>query len=411
MHRLIFFMLLLCSNPAMADPSKMLPAPVLPDEVAINKEAGHGQKLSLTLRMENGKELLLVVDTGSGGTILDRFLEPTLTNYNYLGVSKVNFTWWSKAISVSVYEAPKVYLGNTQLLLGDVIYTADLSQIIKRPLVGILGMDCLRHYCIQLDFAAGKIRFLDPNRVNEEKLGEKYPLTYSKSRLYSKGNPLIKASFFGQSKSYCVDTGCDDDAAFKPQLFQQKVRELGEKSALGTWLTATLTNYIGGTGHEGYFQKAMFNGQSFTNFILQDHPDENLVGLRFLARHLVTFDFPKNTMYLQRRGDEPFGDENLFAKNVEVFFLEAEEFLFNLKKKGEMPGWLKDDHGEVNSNTPDDDASRTYPISRSFIATKNHDVSRYHYLVSKASKDSNWKLQRAWRTDGSDHVMEEYPVP
>ena len=91
--------------------------------------------------------------------------------------------------------------------------------------------------------------------------------------------------------------------------------------------------------------------------------------------------------------------------------MEADEFLFNLKKRGDLPGWLKDEHGDVNFFNLGENASTNYPISRSFIATKQHDVSEYHYVVTKASKDSDWKLQRAWRTDGNEHVIEEYPVP
>lgn len=35
----------------------------------------------------------------------------------------------------------------------------------------------------------------------------------------------------------------------------------------------------------------------------------------------------------------------------------------------------------------------------------------YRYAVVKTSQDSEWKLQKAWRTDAKDKVTEEYPVP
>ena len=401
-----FVLLLLCSCAAARDQSAVVPASVLPADVTMNKEVGRGQKLHVPVRLDNGKELLFVVDTGAGATILDKSLEPMLERYHLGWTTNINFTWWGTNLDTGLYEAPKLYSGNTQLLTGDVIYSADLSQIVDRPVVGILGMDCLRHYCVQLDFAAGKIRFGDPGQLNGQDLGEEHPLTF-----LADGRPLIHANLFGHRDEWEIDTGCDDDAALKPELFQRKVQELGDKSALGTWLTTTSTNYAGRTEHEGFFQKAVFDGQSFTNFVLRDCPDQNLVGLRFLARHLVTLNFPKNTMYLQRRSGEPFADEDIFAKAVGVYSVEAGEFLSNLKQRGELPGWLKDEHGKLYFSNSGDGVLKTHPISQSIIAIKEHGDSQYHYLVTKASKDSAWKLQRAWRTDGNEHVIEEYPLP
>src|SRR5207249_3924643 len=70
-----------------------------------------------------------------------------------------------------VHRAPELYVGNTRLQTGKWVLTADLSSISFRPLSGFLGIDCLRHYCIQLDFAANKLRFLDPERLGNEELG------------------------------------------------------------------------------------------------------------------------------------------------------------------------------------------------------------------------------------------------
>jgi hypothetical protein len=41
----------------------------------------------------------------------------------------------------------------------------------------------------------------------------------------------------------------------------------------------------------------------------------------------------------------------------------------------------------------------------------NPDLSVYHYTVVQASQNSPWKLQKAWRTDAKQHLIEEYPVP
>jgi hypothetical protein len=81
----------------------------------------------------------------------------------------------------------------------------------------------------------------------------------------------------------------------------------------------------------------------------------------------------------------------------------AMAFLKDLKKKGQMPGWSKDETGqtrfpEINSN------SVTANIA------KEGDPSIYHYSVGRTSKSDTWKLQRAWRTDQNNKVIEEYSV-
>jgi hypothetical protein len=43
--------------------------------------------------------------------------------------------------------------------------------------------------------------------------------------------------------------------------------------------------------------------------------------------------------------------------------------------------------------------------------SKNDDSSIYNNTVSRASENSPWKLQKAWRTDQDGHTIEEYPVP
>jgi hypothetical protein len=116
----------------------------------------------------------------------------------------------------------------------------------------------------------------------------------------------------------------------------------------------------------------------------------------FLARHLVTFDFPKRTMYLKQTSTGPL---------VNRAFAAAFEFLRNLKAAGQVPGWSKTDHGTIRLET------RPRQETFEFAARKQGDSTVCHYTVTRASQDSPWKLQRAWRTDQNDKLIEEFPVP
>src|SRR5688500_10896700 len=50
----------------------------LPADLPINPEAGRGGWLIVTLRLETGEELPVIVDTGTSGTFFDKSLESKL---------------------------------------------------------------------------------------------------------------------------------------------------------------------------------------------------------------------------------------------------------------------------------------------------------------------------------------------
>ncbi len=88
-------------------------------------------------------------------------------------------------------------------------------------------------------------------------------------------------------------------------------------------------------------------------------------------------------------------------------------FLNSLDERGELPGILKGDHegASLTMEMSQQAFSSAYPISRTFYLSKRSDLSLYYYLVFRASEDSAWKLQKAWRTGPDGRVIKEYPVP
>jgi hypothetical protein len=381
--------------------------PPLPAETSFNKEAGHRDHLLVKLRLENGPELLFVVDTGMPMTVVDKSLEPLIGKR--LGTTGFTYAWGRKVTS-GLYNAPKLYLGGTPLLTGDWVLTDDLKRLNSNPpIMGILGTDVLRHYCIQLDFAACKMRFLDPDHLNNENLGDAFPLTLDSMNPI----PSICANFLGQKDAYfIVDTGDDEDGALKPKLFQRVL----EEQAVDALNQVTMPS--GMAQQQAYFATVAFDGQTYRNFILGDFSHANVLGLRFMSRHLVTFNFPKRTMYFQRRGDDSFANDEASITNSPFYAasMEAKDLFSQMKKIGELPGLSKDERGEVSlwitgGKKPDDPG--IYPFSPTFNVTKIGDASKskYHYTFVKASENAPWKLQKAWRTDAKGHTVEEYPVP
>ena len=152
--------------------------PQLPADVDINQDAGRGNLLFVTLRLESGEELPFIVDTGSPVTLIDASLVPKLGKR----IDTATVAIMNREQESGIYAAPRFYLGNVPLLIGSNVISCDCNRLMSyhgQRTRGILGMDCLVHYRVQLDFDAGKMRFLDSKNVDVAGLGKPFPLTYS----------------------------------------------------------------------------------------------------------------------------------------------------------------------------------------------------------------------------------------
>ena len=320
-------LLLLCSCATVKLARSRLPA-----DVTLNKNAGRGGWLVVTLRLESGERLPFLLDTGSPWTLFDESQEPRLGNR--LGTE----TLWNFGTKYEsgMYAAPKLFLGSTRLMMNDTVigtsYCKQLSTKAGRPIMGVLGMDCLEHYCIQLDFAAGKMRFLDDEPANKKGWGKPFPLTDLGNGCFSVSENLAGAKGPGS----LIDTGALCDGWLMPDLFQQWTNRA--KLPTGGEVRSP-TGVLGGETYPVVYldrldEKSLLRDESNIQY--------NGIGLGFLARHLVTLDFPKRTLYLKRTRPLP-----LLDKDVEPWARAAGKsawrFLDRLKEQGQLPGWSKKD--------------------------------------------------------------------
>ncbi|MGA2233847.1 MAG: aspartyl protease family protein, partial [Tepidisphaeraceae bacterium] len=118
----------------------------------MNKDAGRGNELFVTVRLDNGQKLPVLLDTGSSTTVIDKSLAPLLGKR----LSTGPVTIFGVQQNVDGYLAPALFIGNTPLMMtGPYIAVCDCTQMATnaaRPVLGLIGMDVLGHYCIQLDF-------------------------------------------------------------------------------------------------------------------------------------------------------------------------------------------------------------------------------------------------------------------
>jgi hypothetical protein len=293
---------------------------------------------------------------------------------------------------VGIYKATKLYLGDALLQhTGTNICTCDckwLSTFCGKPVMGILGWDVLQQYCIQLDFASHRMRFLDP-ATPAKGLGQPFVLTGPPEDAIYISNNLVGNN--GSRSLTAIDLGCRGDGWLVPGLFQQ-------------WTNQALPLLAG----QVHCPDAQLGGEIYPEVWLSEgkpwetgESQRNGIGIHFLSRHLVTLDFPRHTLYLKRTSIGPLLDD-VSATAMAT----AGGFLKDLKKRGRLPGWSKDEHSQPYGVT-------VYLTGNSATvdARKKDDSSTYHYTVIRASEKGPWKLKKAWRTDQDDKTIQEFPVP
>lgn len=187
----------------------------LPSDVPMNKEAGRGGLLVMMVRVNDSKPLPFIVDTGAPVTCLDQSLEPKLGTR--LAQAKIfNF---GTSHPGDCYATPKLYLDKTPLLTRprffldntpllncrSVVMATDFKSWAKDPhcpVMGILGMDVMKHYCLQLDFQSGQVRFLDPEHADKKDWGQPFRLAYT-----GDGCVSIDENLTGAKGRSIIDTG------------------------------------------------------------------------------------------------------------------------------------------------------------------------------------------------------------
>lgn len=370
----------------------------LPADVPMNLSAGRGGALIVNLRLNGGEPIEFIVDTGSPITLFEKSLIPKLGRR--LGSWELD-NFGATQIS-GLYAAPELWLGNVRLRTGRHVGSFDnrkLANPTDYPTPGILGMDVLSHYCIQLDFSAGKIRFLDGDKVNKRKWGKPYSLFDTGNGCFFVYDNLAGVPPLGSM----IDTGFSLDGWLTPPLFAQ-------------W-TNQVSVIPRGAVHS---PKGAFDGNTYTGLMLNQTNSAfiehsrmgagiNGIGLRFLARHLVTLDFPNETLYLDRTSRGPLSIRHLRAEAI-VAGHDALDFMWELQRRDRLPGWWD---GE---NPAEYYEHFTYEYLNCELVTfdrvrKPGDPSVYHYEFMRLVPQAPWTLFKAWRADQNGRTVEEYPSP
>src|SRR5262249_32848893 len=153
----------------------------------------------------------------------------------------------------------------------------------------------------------------EPRATND--LGAAFPLTIS--RVGPRGSAVLPVihhdGLIGESTNIMIDTGCNIDGLIEQGTIRGAAAILPER---------------------------VWDGAVYTNLVLAVVERANVLGLGFLSRHLVTLDFPNQTLYLKQTSVGPLAsDRDALLEISSSEIRPAAELLEDLRKSGRLPGW------------------------------------------------------------------------
>jgi len=287
-----------------------------PEVLAEFKIEGGAKPILLPVTFD-GKKYDFILDTGATHVVFDVSLKNKLGR-RFLWPKKGKVAG-GKTVKVELFRIPQAYLGPLSLKDCGLIAVIDLellSSTLGRKVHGLIGMDFLKKYIVQIDFDEGLISFhkstsdggifsfLRPQKNENPDWGEKVPIKY---KLFS-SLPYINGNVDGNKASFLIDTGdwissntgsVPFSADLKSSTFNKVYSEIFSKT-MKTEQTTVAVQIPSVSKRITVVAKFPIGSLEYKDVIFVESYESKL-GIPFLCRHLVTFDFPNHKMYLKKR--------------------------------------------------------------------------------------------------------------
>ncbi len=254
--------------------------------------AKRGDILCVPLTLTNHEgSVLFMIDTGAEATVFDVSLEPALGQSK----GKVRVGGPAGFVSCDVFAAPRANIGRIPFEGVSSILTLDLSAVRRasgHDIKGVLGMDFLRRHMFQVDFDLGKMCFLRDSKPDPNRYGKPIQVFF-----FGGNTPSVTgAASLKEIDRFIVDTGATITGGVEFKLFDKLIAQ-GE--LIGLTDSRILT--VSGATNQSIGRADLLAVKAFTiSKPVVNRTDANYLGLGFWSRFLVTFDFPRKTIYLKK---------------------------------------------------------------------------------------------------------------
>ncbi len=261
-----------------------------------SKVATDGDFLTLPVEID-GKQYSFIVDTGSSSTALDKSFLDSLDKY---GESETT-TEVADGVSSKRYHAPSISVlgterGKLPFSSDSFVWCFDMSHIREtsdQPINGILGMDFLATYALELDLSVGTLRLLD----SETLAGIQHDGTLQTKTIDHR--PCIWAQSHDLKFLALIDTG----ALITIDLQRECYVRLYEQDQLWPWAIKSEKNGRKQitTARMGWLNSLKVGPFSHNGLHVAGIDDQiTVLGIAYWKRYHATFDFPHKLVYLNK---------------------------------------------------------------------------------------------------------------
>lgn len=259
--------------------------------IAEFKVAKQGEMILLPIKFK-GKEYSFMLETGCPLSVFDISLKHELGDVK--GIARTQ-TGGSVMIDVQLFDTPEAFLGPLNLQDGGQVLCVDhqmFSLILGREISGAIGMNFLKKYVIQIDFDKGRLLFIQPTDSPDPGWGEELAITYG-----SQGLAYITGTVIGNiDVNFLIDTGMNYTGDLETKIFKDIIKKSRE-----TKVSKDIVQVAGETIQERSFRlDGLSVGSLKYQGLILDASSSSRLGLQFLSRHIVTFDFPNSKAYFKK---------------------------------------------------------------------------------------------------------------
>ena len=234
-----------------------------------------------------GETRLFFLDTGAGAVVLDSGFGSRLTKTGKIRVSTAADT-----VMLPTYDQPALAIGSVRLPANGQTVLLDMtpaSEAVGRKVDGYLGVSLFRNYVLRLSSDDEQLELLTSLPTNR---GTEIPVTWKKSGMLELG---LLCSGTHQEKCL-VDTGSMSALTLRRQLFDF-LQATGSITKLREILLVTASGTV--RIQVGILDRIRLGDWEHTDVVVNRGTTFSYVGLKYLNRYTVTFDFPGRRLFLK----------------------------------------------------------------------------------------------------------------
>ena len=290
----------------------------------------------------DGKACKFLFDTGASFVVLDKSFRYLLSEP--LSIKEVQASTGLKfagesivtpngEIKLKMFKAVSLKLGRLQVKNRYPYILADLQSLWPfsgEKFCGILGTSFLHQFRWEIDFEGGQIRAYFGNEPYMGDFTSRAPIFWSAARI-----PQVQVNLQGQNIAFDIDTGDNGSG----RIIKQNVHFLKQVGLIKkTHKQKVVTVSALSNSEEFRLKNFRFANVLYPDIVMQTSK-QNALGLAFLRRHNVVFDFPFNMLYLQHHKDYAAFQE-LDKSGIRVILEDNKLIIFSIKplKKAVVKG-------------------------------------------------------------------------